>query len=716
MARLIGTLVVIFAFATMAEARVHSITPTQYLSPPDAQSFDGYPPLAVAIDGDSLIVIADRPTYRGAFLYRRWNADNRWHFTRTLMRTTAPAAQRRAGLAMKNGLAVIDINGQSVIWETTSTGWTRAQTESPIRLPGGYAISVDRVLIGADGCSTDGFIFQKSSAGVWGVTGRLPSPGVCVAGERDVELNYDYALINGPAGSIRAYRRNGTAMEWVSAGNFQLQGQSAGQAGPLALQKATAAAPGSTIYRRSGTTWALDHTLMPADYATGTGDAHAVLYRDNVLITLEGMGEGSLWALPHLYVPDAAGRFQNVGILQTHGSASDVDVSGNTVVAGSEDQYGNTQLAVFELPTPVIPQKAIVNDFNTRDVSGFQVTPAGAYVLAGSGTEWFYRQPTATGTTQAVITGSDSSYYQSIDFRMRAGPMPGHWAGAALRYIDADNYYFVALSNGRLSINRRVDGVNTELNSVSVAGTHTNGFHDIHFHIQRNAGGLGGVDQLKASFDLVHEVYASDSSLAYRSGSAVLMTHQTRADFDNLRVAPSSRYGLLAMNFVDPPGRPLETRGGTWTEKSDEWPYGIRQSNTGVLATAVGGAPIDDQRVRTYARLESFGSTDPVPWFGVIARYRDPMNYYYLSVRGSGQLQIRKIVNGVTTVLAAKTFTVIPGEFREYELHAHGDQLHASVNRVVIATARDSDLPTGRHGVATYRTDAFFSYIVVDQP
>ena len=115
-----------------------------------------------------MIVIADRPTYRGAFLYRRRASDRRWSFSRTLMQTTVPAAQRRAGLAMKNSLAVIDIAGQSLIWERVPTGWVQAQTESPIRLPGGYAISVDRVLIGGDGCSADGFIFQKTS-GVPGV-------------------------------------------------------------------------------------------------------------------------------------------------------------------------------------------------------------------------------------------------------------------------------------------------------------------------------------------------------------------------------------------------------------------------------------------------------------------------------------------------------------------------------------------------------------------
>src|SRR6188768_1807131 len=140
MTRLIGTLVMIFAFATMAEARVHSITPTQLLSPPDAYPYEVYPLLAVAIDGDSLIVIADRPGYRGAFLYRRRAADRHWSFSQTLMRVAASPAQLRAGLVMKNSLAVINLAGEASIWERAPTGWIQARTESPIRLPGGYAI------------------------------------------------------------------------------------------------------------------------------------------------------------------------------------------------------------------------------------------------------------------------------------------------------------------------------------------------------------------------------------------------------------------------------------------------------------------------------------------------------------------------------------------------------------------------------------------------
>ena len=361
---------------------------------------------------------------------------------------------------------------------------------------------------------------------------------------------------------------------------------------------ATAAAPGSTIYRRSGTTWTLDQTLMPADYAMGTGDAQAVLYRDNVLITVEGMAQESLWAGPHLYVPDANGKFQNAGILDARGNTFDIDVSKGTVVAASEDQFGIVELAVFELPTPLMPPKAIVNDFNTRDVSGFQTTPAGAYQLAGSGSQWFYRQPSTAGDTEAVVTGSDWSGYQSVDVRIQPWNLTnlGQWVGAAVRYIDADNYYFMSIYYDRMAVNRRLNGVNTELASIPLEGAlfnmNFNRFRDFRFGISRGSCQPCGGDEISATLrtsDRVFSVSGYDKSLTH--GRAALLTHNLRADFDNLRVSPSSRYGLLFMNFFDNPGRPLETNGGTWTEEE----YGIRQSDQGVLAIAVGGAPIDDQ-------------------------------------------------------------------------------------------------------------------------
>ena len=45
-----------------------------------------------------------------------------------------------------------------------------------------------------------------------------------------------------------------------------------------------------------------------------------------------------------------------------------------------------------------------------------------------------------------------------------------------------------------------------------------------------------------------------------------------------------------------------------------------------------------------------------------------------------------------------------------------GGLLHAYVNGERVATAVDSDLPTGRYGIGTYRTAASFSSIGATQP
>lgn len=83
---------------------------------------------------------------------------------------------------------------------------------------------------------------------------------------------------------------------------------------------------------------------------------------------------------------------------------------------------------------------------------------------------------------------------------------------------------------------------------------------------------------------------------------------------------------------------------------------------------------------------------------------------------GSSQLQIRKIVDGVTSVLAATSLSTTPGQLRGYELRAQGNELHAFVNGERVATAVDSDLPMGRYGIGTYRTAASFSGISATQP
>jgi hypothetical protein len=44
-------------------------------------------------------------------------------------------------------------------------------------------------------------------------------------------------------------------------------------------------------------------------------------------------------------------------------------------------------------------------------------------------------------------------------------------------------------------------------------------------------------------------------------------------------------------------------------------------------------------------------------WFGVLGRYVNDGTYYYLSVRSSNTLSLRKVVNGSITVLGTVPFT-----------------------------------------------------------
>ena len=130
-------------------------------------------------------------------------------------------------------------------------------------------------------------------------------------------------------------------------------------------------------------------------------------------------------------------------------------------------------------------------------------------------------------------------------------------------------------------------------------------------------------------------------------GRAGLVTHHASGDVDNVYVAPTAAKGLFYREWpLFDFGRPLTYGGGNWHEVGT----GLQQSDTSGNAFAiVPGPAIDNQSVTTDAILGSFGSTNPVSWFGVVARYVDPRNYYYLSVRSSGQLQIRKVVNGAVT-------------------------------------------------------------------
>lgn len=709
MSRVAGVLIALLAFVPSAQSRVHTVSLSQVLQLPQAQPGEGFPAIVVAIDGDSLIALVDRAAGRQALLYRR-SSNGQWAYSRLLLQSTAPATQLRASVAMKNSLATIDIDGVTTIWEKVSNHWVRANVDQAgWTLIGGHAISERRVLVGSTGCDVDGVIFEKATDSVWRVTGALPGgSGVCSNEERDVDLNYTYALINdNPLRDVRVHRQNSGSSTWSATGTIALAGESANRGGPLALQKTVAVAPGSTFYRRTNGVWDHAGSVVPIDYGLGMGNAERVVYRDGVLLTAEPTN--FVVAQPYVYVLDASGQFDHVAVLVAHGNVHDLDISGRTVVTASESPDGSTWVAVYNLPSPLVPPDAISNDFNARGLSGFQVSAGSSFALVGNTSNYFYRQSANVSDARALLTDSDFGF-QTIraELRLTTSNNPDAWAGVAFRYVDTDNYYYVTLnSTAGARLNRRLNGVTTTL-ATWPAPIPVGVWQDVFISADK--------EYFVVSIGDGITLEAIDNTLP--RGRAALMTHLARADFDNLFVSPTEFRYLFSQSFtLSGIGRPFTQMGGTWVEPPPgDTNQSLRQTDTSGLALAIAGVPVTDQWVRASVILDAYGSTQPVPWFGLLARYVDARNYYYLSVRGSGQLQIRKVVNGVTTVLVGRTFAAVPGQLRFYELRAQGNQLHAFVNGERIATAVDSDLPAGRYGLGTYRTAATFRSMDAIQP
>jgi pectate lyase len=164
-------------------------------------------------------------------------------------------------------------------------------------------------------------------------------------------------------------------------------------------------------------------------------------------------------------------------------------------------------------------------------------------------------------------------------------------------------------------------------------------------------------------------------------------------------------------------GTKWTTRGGTWIDANDQAaPLARRQTDKTVVARSLTGVPeTDDQIIETVARIDSLPPTGD-RWVGVIARYRDDANHYYVSLGVNSGLQIRRIAGGATTVLASIPYAVHGNVNYRLRFEAVGDQLRAYVNDVFVAEAHDGTFGTGRFGVATNLAAASFYELRATQP
>ena len=232
------------------------------------------------------------------------------------------------------------------------------------------------------------------------------------------------------------------------------------------------------------------------------------------------------------------------------------------------------------------------------------------------------------------------------------------------------------------------------------------------------------VDGNKIRVDLGDQQGAvvTDNSLTHGRGGVA--TWMSRADFDDVHVAATDLYGLFhrAWGYSGTDSsRGLDELSGEWQVEEvidgpESYLTGLEQRDASGNARAVIGTPVPNQQLTARMRVDSFGAAPQSAWVGLLARYVDANNFYYVAICRTGQIQIRKLVNGVVTVLASANFTAAIGQYYEGQFLVINDQLQLYVDGALVANAHDRSIASGRYGLATYRAKANWDWLSVWQP
>jgi hypothetical protein len=693
-----------------AETRVRTLLSTQSITQPNS---DQVSPGRVAINGNSAIVIENLGGSRLARPYEL-AANGQWQAGAPLFTENSTGGEPdQDDVAIGSGFAAVHVGAQLRIFQRSGNLWVAAQTANPISAAHGLAISGGRILVARPGCNYDADIYQKSgTTGIWQVTGQIRGAvGDCNNHGALLDLDGDVALVLNGTGEIREYHRN-SSVQWPQVGTITPPpGVDFNSAAPT-LSGDVAFTSHGDYFRREGSAWTYQGRVQPLDSAnTEIEDAD---YRGSLLLSFSTLGSNPTYydRHPYLYQPNSAGGFDHVAVLDIDGIGTYADVSGNHAVVSSTFYNNGNVIEFFDLPAPLRAPAAIANDFETHDASGWEQTAGSQFALATTSAGTTYRQSSTVGTSTATLVSSDWADSESIEADVKPTAFDGsdRWVGVAVRYLDAGDQYYVTLrSSNKLQLKRNVGGVFVTLAETTLPVTlnHT-------YHVRLTING----SRLAVYVDDNYLLGADDNTLKH--GRAALMTYRARADFDNVYAAPTDFFGLASMDFSVPggDGHPFTTQGGTWTPVEQEGTPDVAfgQTSTAGNARAFIGTPTGDQVIETHAKLVSYGSSSQGAWFGLLARWVDANTQYYLSVRSTGKLEIRKELNGTVTVLKSVPFTATPGRYYDLKFAVIGNELHAYVDDVLVAGAIDNDIAKGQYGLGTYRAAATFQNFGVEQP
>jgi hypothetical protein len=670
----------------------------------------------IGVFGDELIVSGTAPATEPRIAYETWifkrAADGQWKSAQKLGHVEREEYfDPPMGLAIDSNVAVA-----GAIFERGANGWTQT---APLKSGIDTEISNGLVLNSVSYSGWAASVTGKTASG-WKQLTQLIVPNVYLFdnGEvhgGDVDISGTEAILAAPEGETSAGSGDPTPPTAVifegGPTNWKPAATLLGADGkPVAIDKGTALVGGELgthVFAKAGGAWGPSTVLQSASQFV-RGRSRVTKIKDDLIVLgyseddLRGSDAGSL----SVWQRSASGAFEEVATLVSsdfqYRLGYDLDVQGRRIVA-----TGDGAAYVWDLPQSLTQPSVEQDDFEAGNDARWTRVAGSTWSVANTSNGRVYRQSSLAGDAGAYF-GIEAWKNQSIEADITATGFSGsgRWLGIVARRQDAANYYYAALrQSNTLSLRKRVNGSYSTLASKSFPVALNR-----NYRLRLEAIGT----RLRVFVDGTLQLEAIDNSLS--AGKTGMQMYRASADYDNVVITPDPQTSLYANDFEGSNDTWTHTGNGKWSVTKDGSKV-FRQSDSQMTigARALTGIATGDQIVEARVKAVAFDSSTN-PWFGLITRYVDDNNYYYITVRKDGNVSLRKLVNGAIEILQTKPMTTTLNRWYTLRFESVGSHLRVYVDGKLTLQAHDTSNARGKYGLMTYRTAAHFDNVKVHSP
>ncbi len=734
------------ALSAGTPARPVVIEPAARLVNPEPVNWPAFGAIT-ATNGEWLLVLGGRYDFntdlveRTVFLYRR--AGGQWQFQGLLDQSSRMSGSYLfpSKFALQGDRALIELDGTTKSWRIVNGTWQEGAIVTGASITEDIELDGENFVTTTGDCAWDAFAHDSDGAGGWTRTFLDGQPRGCDdefwGGEADRLGNF---IIVATADTFDLEdqevpifeKLNGTwqrriAIKTPASNNEFNEGvalvpqASAPVAGIEAILGAAEGAYSYDLWGRPS-----PHRLQAADayqaatiFAGFNGASSTIEYAGGLIFVRERSADRGVNVI-NVSRGDHDAGYEHVAVLAAdHGGSINeqfdaaVNADGSITVITSDSSSGggasnlnNTgDIYVFNVPANPATPAARYDDFQDGVADGWSAVGTTRFSVT-AGSNRVFRQADISGEARALLDGT-SWKDQAIeaDITPTAFGCADCWVGLVTRYQDAGNYYYVTLRNsGQVHLRRMVNGNYVELARANVPVTQGRG--------QRvRLESVGSVHKVYLDGTLVLDV--DDETLA-GPGRAGITMYRSRADYDHVVVTPSPQFTIFRNNFASYAGNWRFSGSGQWQLTNGVY----AQNSIGAEARALMGPPLTDQvvraRIRPIAYAAATGSQER--WSGLVARHVDDSNYYYVTLRTSNQLSLRKLINGSIVTLGTVPLAVSLNSTYDVRLEAVGGQLRVFVNGQLRLQAHDGSHARGRGGLMTYKAAVQYDDYLAYQP